>query len=249
MIRRSPTTPAADSVVPMPRRPGSRLAIAWTSWFATRTARRNSRANTSGSRVAGVRFISRHVTRAASSEATSPPSTPPMPSHTTSKGPRSHTADHGSATSTGKLASRLPTRKWSSLCSRTWPISLAATTTMSSAGRGVAGSLTSPTELDPQELVAQPEVIAVLQRGRSGDPDKRAVGAAEIGDLRPLAIPGHRGVAPGHEGIVAEHDVAFLAAEHDFFTGEVAHVAVASRRDELDEPPPGLARRRAEQRD
>ena len=50
-------------------------------------------------------------------------------------------ASAGSATSTGSMLSRSPTRKWSSLCSRTWPMSLAPATTMSSAARG-AGSLT-----------------------------------------------------------------------------------------------------------
>ena len=60
--------PAADTVVPMPRRPGSRRAIAWTSWFATRVARRSSRANTSGSlRRRASPFISRQITCAASS--------------------------------------------------------------------------------------------------------------------------------------------------------------------------------------
>src|SRR6185436_357675 len=249
MIRRSPTTPAADSVVPMPRSPGSRRAIAWTSWLATRTARRSRRANTSGSRVAGVPFISRHITCAASSEAISPPSTPPMPSHTTMSGPRTLLTVHGSVTSTGSLSSRLATRKWSSLCSRTEPTSLAPTTTTSTDLAVGTGSLMSPPELDAQELIAHADVVAVLERRRSGHPDERAVGAAQIGDLRALAVPRHRRVAPRHERVVAEHDVALLAAEHDLVADEVANVAIAARRDELDQPAPRLARRRAEQRD
>jgi hypothetical protein len=93
----------------MPRRPISRRDIANTSLFATRVARRSRRANTSGSVVAGVAFISRQIALAASSDATSPPSTPPMPSHTTISTPRSAAARHVSATSTSVPASRSPT--------------------------------------------------------------------------------------------------------------------------------------------
>src|SRR5882724_11390046 len=107
-----------------------------------------------------------------------------------------------------------------------------------------SGSFTSPAELDAEQLVAHPDVIAVAQRGRSGDPHERAVGAAQIGDLRALAVPGHRGVAPRQERVVAEHDVALLAAEHDLVAGEVADVAVAAGRHDLDQPAPRLARRR-----
>src|SRR5262245_34182760 len=111
---------------------------------------------------------------------------------------------------------------------------------MSSNGAGAAGSLTSPSELQAQQLIAHPHVIAGAERGGSGDPDERAVGAAEIGELRALAVPGHRGVAARHERVVAEHDVALLAAEHDLVAEQVADIARAARRHELDQPAPRL---------
>ena len=114
-------------------------------------------------------FISRHITCAASSDAISPPSTPPMPSHTTSSGPRGPRAARSRARRARRAAppSRSPTRKWSSLCSRTWPTSLAPATTTSRARVGRV--VTSPAELDPQQLVAHADVVAVLERRRAGD--------------------------------------------------------------------------------
>src|SRR6195256_2604803 len=116
---------------------------------------------------------------------------------------------------------------------------------MSSNGAEAAGSLTSPSQLQTQQLIAHADVIAVPQRGRPGDPDERAVGAPQIGELHAPAIPGHRRVAPRHERVVAEHDVALLAAEHDLVADQVADVAVSAGGHELDQAAPRLARRRA----
>src|SRR5688572_6108888 len=109
-------------------------------------------------------------------------------------------------------------------------MSLAAATVTSSGGRGSlagsgvaagASSVTSLAELDPQQLVAHAHVIAVLDQRRGGDAHERAVRAAEVGDLRLLAVPGHGSVTTRHERIVTEHDVALLAPEDDLLTGEV----------------------------
>ena len=89
------------------------VATAWTSWFATRQSRGAAGARTPRDRGSRrVAFISRQITCAASSEATSPPSTPPMPSHTTSSGPRSPVAlPRLQPRRPARRASRSPTRK------------------------------------------------------------------------------------------------------------------------------------------
>src|SRR5205809_5454132 len=59
-----------------------------------------------------------------------------------------------------------------------------------------------------------------IDRARHRAANERAIRAAEIRDLRLLAVPGHRGVAARHERVVTEHAVAFFAPEDDLLAGE-----------------------------
>jgi hypothetical protein len=67
-----------------------------------------SRAKTSGSSVAWASRISRQAVRTASSDATSPPAAPPMPSHTTANSPRGPVAVIGWSPSNSSPTSRSP---------------------------------------------------------------------------------------------------------------------------------------------
>ena len=151
-------------------------AIAWTSWFATRAARRSRRANTSASRVAGraLHLAPHHLRRElgrdlAALDAAHAVAHDEQRAAVAGGGPRPRRAR--------RAARRRDRRRgtWSSLCSRTWPTSLAAAISTSSGGcasaaaggpdgDSAAGSVTSLAELDPQELIAHADVVAVLDR-------------------------------------------------------------------------------------
>src|SRR6188508_3273319 len=107
----------------------------------------------------------------------------------------------------------------------------------------------SPTELDTEELVAHAEVIAVLHGGRPGEPDERAVGAAEVVEQGAAAVPRDAAVPARQELVVRVDQIAVLAADHHLVVPEVADVANPAGGQDLRQPRPRLARRRAEHRD
>src|SRR5258706_10886083 len=105
-------------------------------------------------------------------------------------------------------------------------------------------SARSTRELDPQELIADADVVAVLERRRPGKPNEASVRASEIGQFGNAAVPCEGCMAPRHERIIPEHDVAFFTTEHDFLGDQMPSIAVPAGGNQLEEPSPWLARRR-----
>jgi hypothetical protein len=92
-----------------------------TRRWAARIARRSSRAYTARSSVGRELSISCQMVSAASLLATSPPATPPIPSHTRNKGPRGPAHSITLPEAASSFLSRSPIESQSSLASRTRP--------------------------------------------------------------------------------------------------------------------------------
>src|SRR5262245_53688872 len=120
------------------------------------------------SRSAGGRAarISPQTTSVASLLATSPPAAPPMPSHTTSSGPRGPLLVQA-ASAAGLPWSRSPIRKQSWLDSRASPTSVRANTSETTPAMGLR-------RFEAEQLVAHAQVVAGAHIGDAAQANEGA---------------------------------------------------------------------------
>src|SRR5579883_1688246 len=189
--------------------------------------------------------------------AISPAAAPPIPSHTAKSEPCLPTDPARLVSSRPRvLRVRSATRKLSSLCSRICPTSVRAKSLTrispraspassespgAGAAWGVSGCVTcglSPSsyagagrvDVEAQELLADPEVIARMQSYFVPYSQERPVGGAEVGQRERLRLPGaaahaHGSVPARQERIVGEHDVAGLPSDDGLGLAQVKDVA------------------------
>ena len=99
--------------------------------------------------------------------------------------------------------------------------------------RSAWGGRTRRYKIDPEQVLADAQEVAVTEGVSSADGDIGTVGGAQVGHgegcrLRPSEPDGD--VAAGHERIVGEHDVTRFATDDCLVAVQVEHVS----RDPLD---------------
>src|SRR5215470_19768405 len=93
----------------------------------------------------------------------------------------------------------------------------------------------SGADLHPHQLPPHQELIAVLDEGRCGDAEERAVGAAHVLHRESLPPGVQHRVPAGDESITGEGDVAHLAAQEILSLAEAEGGAPHAALEELDD--------------
>src|ERR1019366_961781 len=194
--------------------------------------------------------------------AISPAAAPPIPSHTANSEPCGPTtSDRFASRRPRALRVRSATRKLSSLCSRIWPTSVraksftrisppAALDSFCVTGAGSPWSCVRSVEIEPKKLLADTEMVSVLQADLLTELQIRSIGRAQVDQRKTARALGagsdaplndDRGVTAGKKRVFREYQIADFTADDRLGFLQVVHVAYHPLHSALAET--GIARR------